>query len=486
MSDEEQLSPPGEDEYYVEDKEVQTDYVGDKEVQNVEDKEVQTKNDKPEDTDDINKVTQGISNLNTEANKSTTVEPMDTSEPSIIIFAPFALPSTMLNEKEAGIKWIGLPRMTIESVTARIMNELRERDPQKAKWITVSAFQQFIASHDSATLEKHLAKITRATMDAKIHKLSFTTFFHVPEMEKIWDRISMLNQHVRLLNLDLGRPPNNAHKGLTFSFNKGIVCYVRHEIWVERMNETGVGATLNYEGLLRYKNYLLKYIHQGGFQEQDGPLVRAIGGDGSPAPLCFTNGYKDNDKMMAIIEELGLRMPTKPAGDKRSPLQQRIDKARALAGDKRSPLQQRIDKARAVARRFSTESNAKYGHHFKEEESRNKTEKQEDKESRMRMSGKERLEQRDKARKENKEHQLTLEVNRLKMESLRARSRSKGKYEEFEKEIGKLKDRLRQKEKQVSELRRDIARAEVDCEEWRELAEQANVYHRGPKRARRH
>ena len=72
------------------------------------------------------------------------------------------------------------------------------------------------------------------------------------------------------------------------------------------------------------------------------------------------------------------------------------------------------------------------------------------------------------------------------MESLRARSRSKGKYEEFEKEIGKLKERLRQKEKQVSELRRDIARAEVDCEEWRELAEQANVYHRGPKRARRH
>ena len=442
VSMEEQLSPPGDDEYYVEDKGCQTESIEGE-------MEVCTK-------DDVQQITGTLENLKT-ADKINI-------EPSIIIIAPFSMPQSVLDTREVGIQWIGTPRVSIDSVTNKILAELKGKDP---KWITVTAYQQFLSTHDSATIEKHLSKITRAAVDSKIHKISLGTFFHVPEEEKIWDKVSMLNQHLRLLNLDMGMTPNNVHKSLTYSFNQGKVSYVRYNVWVERMNSSGVGATLNFEGLTRYKNYLLKYIHQGGFKEQQGPMVRAIGGDGSPAPLCHTRGYKGNEKMLEIMKAKGLRVPVKPMGDNRS------------------DLQKKMDKARATAKKFAEESKARYGDNFEERGEKEKQPKKGGKENGMK-SGKERLEARDKKRKEDKEHQLTLEVSKLKLESLRARSRSKTKYEEFEREIDRLKDKLKEKERLVSELRRDLARAEVDCEEWREIADRARVFNKGPKRARRY
>ncbi len=279
---EDSLTPPGNDEYYVEDKYVQTE----------EDINMIL-------IDDVQEVTKGLGNLKTATNEA---EPMDSSSPIVMIIAPFLMPRTILDPEESGIQWVGLPNESIDSVTNRILEELKEKDPQKPKWITVCAYQPYTIVHSSALIEKHLAKITRAAMDSKLHKLSLATFYHIPSQEKFWDRISMLNQHLRLMNLDMGRTPNNVHKGLLFSWNKGRVTYIRHSCWTERMNMTGVGSTLNAEGLSRYKNFLLKNIHEGGFKDLGDQLIRATGGDGSPAPLFLTKGYKGNEKMMGFIE----------------------------------------------------------------------------------------------------------------------------------------------------------------------------------------
>ncbi len=391
---------------------------------------------------------------------------VDEGKPNIVIMAPFFMPPTVLDTKEAGITWIGLPRITIDSVTNRILAELKESDPNKAKWITVSAYQQFIVTHNSATIEKHLVKISQAARESKIHKISLATFYHVPEEEKSWEKVSMMNQHLRLLNLDLGMPPNNVHKSLLFSFTEGRVCYIRYNIWVERMNNSGIGSTLNFEGLTRYKNYLLKFIHEGGFKEQQGSLVRAIGGEGSPAPLCFTRGYKNNQVMLEFMRIKGLRLPVKPVGDNRT------------------EQEKKIEKARAVARKLAEESKAKYGTDFEDEKGESSKQRKGGGQNILK-TGKERLDDRDKKRKEDKEHQLTLQINKLKLETIKARSRSKNKYEEFEKEIDRLKDKLRQKDRLVSELRRDLARAEVDCEEWKEIADRARG-HSSAKRARKY
>ena len=465
---EEPLGGVGNDEYYVEDKGCQTEsQEGEVEVAISE---------------GIQQITGTLNNLktadqggvNVQAGKDHPAEQndvamqMETDEikPNIVIIAPFFMPPTILDTKEAGITWIGLPRITIDSVTNRILAELKESDPNKAKWITVSAYQQFIVSHNSATIERHLVKIMEAARESKIHKISLATFFHVPEEEKSWEKISMMNQHLRLLNLDMGMPPNNVHKSLLFSFTDGRVCYIRYNIWVERMNNTGIGSTLNFEGLTRYKNYLLKFIHEGGFKDHQGPLVRALGGDGSPAPLCFTRGYKNNQAMLEFMRIKGLRLPAKPVGDNRT------------------DQEKKIEKARAVARKLAEESKAKYGQDFDDEKGEPSKQKKGGRENRMK-TGKERLDERDKKRKEDKEHQLTLEINKLKLETMKARSRSKSKYEEFEKEIDRLKDKLRQKDRLLSELRRDLARAEVDCEEWKEIADRARG-HSSAKRARRY
>ena len=432
----EDISPPGEDEYFVEDKDTQTE----NEVEVISSAEIQ-------------QVTKSLSSLNTS-------EAMDTSEPNMIIIAHFSMPTAILDQKATGIKWISVPRTSIDAVTHKILEELKERNPQEAKCLTVCAYQQFLTTHDSATLEKHLVKITKAAVDSKIHKLSLATFIFVPEEERTWEKAAMLNQHLRLLNLDMGLEPNNVHKGLNFSFTKGKVVYIRYNLWKERMEGTGVGATLNTEGLKRYKIYLLKFIHGGGFTEKEGPVVRAVGGEGVPAPLCFTRGYKGNDKMLGFIKEKGLRLPAKPEGDNRT------------------DAQKNREAIRARARQFGEESRAKYGE-WKDETDR-KTERKENG-----MRGRERLESRDKERRENKEHQLKQEVHKLKLESIKARNRSRVKYEEFERQITMLKDKVKQRERMLSELRRDLARAEVDAEEWRDVASRNRSYDKGPKRARR-
>ena len=438
----EDLSPPGDDEYYVEDKCCQTD----NEVEITSTKDVQDV------ASELNKLSTGEK-----------VENMDSAEPNIIVIAPFVMPPTVLNQQETNIKWIGIPRVTIDSVTNRVLQELKERNPQKPKWLSICAYQQFISTHDSSTIEKHLTKITRAARDSKIHKMSLVTFYFVPEEENLWEKTAQLNQHLRLMNLDNGLNPNNAHKALNYSFNKGKVCYVRFECWTERMNESGVGATLNFAGLQRYKNYILKFIHGGGFLDTEGPLVRAVSDEGCPAPLYLTKGYKGNVAMLEFIKKKGLRMPQKPAGDTRT------------------DIQKRIDKSRSAARQLAAECREKFGD-FEDEEK--KTKKTGGKENIMK--GKDRLDERDKKRKDDRLHQLTQEVHKLKLESLRARNRSRNKYEDFEHEIKKLKDKVRQKDKFIADLRKDIARSEVDCEEWKELASRSRYQDRGPKRVRRY
>lgn len=454
----EEITPPGDDEYFVEDKSSQTDM------------EIE--------------ITAEVHQIEGKLKKLSTAEPMDSSEPIIIIIASFNMPPTVLDQEESKIKWIGIPRVTIDAVTNKILQELKEKDPQKPKWITVAAYQQFLATHDSSTLERHLSKITNAAMESKIHKVSLATFYHVPSEEKLWNKASMLNQHLRLLNLDMNMNPNNVHKGLNFSFNHGKVCYVRYDYWTERMNNTGVGSTLNFNGLTRYKNYLLKFIHGGGFEDNQGPLVRAIGGDGSPAPLCYTKGYKGNALMMEIIEKSGLRMPTRPAGDVRTETQKRIERAKQVASCKeanRTDLQKRVEKSRVTARQLAAASKEKYGDlEFEDKRTKNKGGKENG------MSGKDRLEERDRKRKDDKVHQLTQEINKLKLEGIKARKRSRSKYQDFEREVEKLKDRIRQKERFINDLRKDLARAEVDSEEWKEIANKTRFHDRGPKRARRY
>ena len=167
---------------------------------------------------------------------------------------------------------------------------------------------------------------------------------------------------------------------------------------------------------------------------------------------------------MKYIREKGFRMPSRPVGDNRS------------------DLQKRIDKARNVAKMFAAENNLKYAGVFEEDKSKKEVKsKKEEKREIVMKRGREKLEARDKERKENKEHQLKLELNKFKMESLRARNKSRKKYEDFEKDISKLKDKIRQKERLVTELRRDLARVEVDCEEWRKIADKAKSSYRGPK-----
>ncbi len=130
-----------------------------------------------------------------------------------------------------------------------------------------------------------------------------------------------------------------------------------------------------------------------------------------------------------------------------------------LGGDNRTDQQKKVDKARALVRKFEAEIKERQSDVYEEGE-RNKREE----ESRMKTR-EERLEERAKRLREDKTHQMTKEIRELKLESLRARNRSRKKYEDFEREIKRLSEKLRQKDRLLNELRRDLARSEVDCEE---------------------
>ncbi len=42
------------------------------------------------------------------------------SAPTVIVFASFHMPKTVLDQEETDIKWLGTPRVNIEAVTNKI------------------------------------------------------------------------------------------------------------------------------------------------------------------------------------------------------------------------------------------------------------------------------------------------------------------------------------------------------------------------------
>ncbi len=100
----EEITPPGDDEYFVEDKSSQTEM------------EIE--------------ITAEVCQIEEKLKKLSTAEPMDSSEPIIIIISSFSMPPTVLDQEESKIKWIGIPRVTIDAVTNKILQELKEKDPQ--------------------------------------------------------------------------------------------------------------------------------------------------------------------------------------------------------------------------------------------------------------------------------------------------------------------------------------------------------------------
>ena len=217
------------------------------------------------------------------------------------------LPQCLYDGDKEKANWIAWPELGINATTDKIKELLRTDEPKN---ILVLAYQKFVHNTNVTTLEKHLNEVSKMAMES-IHNLAIGNFFYVPQFERIWDRKTALNQHVRLLNLNCGLPPCNVQKRFLVSYNKGRVHYVRPNLFTEYVKGSGVGETLSYAGYVRLMQVALKYLYNA-FEEMERPVSRAMAGDTEPPPLFLTPGYKTNVVMQRHIREAGLRQPSRP------------------------------------------------------------------------------------------------------------------------------------------------------------------------------
>ena len=212
-------------------------------------------------------------------------------------------------DREKG-NWLAWPELGLNATTEKIKELLKSEEPKN---ILVLAYQKFVPTTNVSTLEKHMNEVSNMALGS-IHNLAIGNIYYQPQFERIWDRKTTLNQHIRLLNLNSGLSPCNIHKRFLVSFNKGRVHYVRPNLFAEYVKGTGVGENLSYAGYARIMETGFKYLYNA-FEPMERPVSKAIAAEVEPPPLFLTPGYKNIEGMMKHIKEAGLRQPSRPKGN---------------------------------------------------------------------------------------------------------------------------------------------------------------------------
>ena len=391
-----------------------------------------------------------------------------------VVLSGFSLSRALWKDEDETTKWITMQGQHVDEITTSILAMMDREVPTN---FVALVYQSFVGVEDIVTLEDHFSRITQKQLNSEIHKLVIPTIFSSPVNERIWPEINALNQHIRILCIDMGRPVLNMHKAILISNNNGKIQYIRPEMWKEFQTRTGVGSSLSFEGLSMVKSYLKKYLDGGGFEEINRPASKVVAPDMIPPPLCYTNGYKGDEKMIEFIKEAGLRTPAKPKGNQRQAGPSKAATKNKNTHTPEPPKEKRPREARAARRLdLSSDDDAT------EEERR----------ARRYLEAKKKL---GKKRGEDTEA-LTKELNNMRIEGIKASKRSKEKYERFEdkikdleakiiekerklkklneneKRMQRLEDKLDEKYEVIKKLRNDLAEADVEIDEWKEAYEE--------------
>lgn len=418
-----------------------------------------------------------------------------------VVVGHFLMPGVVWDEEATGISWVGLPATDIRSVTDYIKTLLSTSTPSN---IVVIAYQTFISSVDVQVIEKHMNELVLASANSGIHQVVFPTMYHVPVQELSWPKVLAMNQVIRLLTLDCGRPPLNLHKMFLKNLAKGKVQYIRAELWAEFTNKQGVGSTPSWEGLKVVKNGVLKYCYSGGFEDIARPMSKCMAPDMTPPPLCFTYEYKHSEEMMHFIQKEGLRVPARPTG---------AGNTGAPSGGIRPTARQQKRKGNvqtfktpppptpSSSRRTSSVSSTQgIGWKTKEDVASKSpvswTNKRKDSVDQQDNSDNDLTEDEqrtkrylaEKGRKRSPSvatEDLAGQLEKLRVDGIKQSKRSRIKYERFEDEIADLKrkvrkmdeneitlkDDIKEKDKKIKKLQKELAKADVDADEWQDAYE---------------
>lgn len=485
------------------------------EVEDKQDKEMEME-DKVEEVlkIDVQKATPDKSNLD--------------SKKKYLVVCHFLMPGVVWNDETTGISWIGLPNTGIRGVTDYIKTLLTTTTPTN---IIILAYQAFIGNTDVSTIEKHLNEVVNAAINSGIHNVVYGTIYHVPIQELVWPKVLQLNQIIRLLTLDCGRPPLSMHK----AFLRNVkVQYVRPELWAEFTNGQGVGSTPSWAGLEVMKNTILKYCYAGGFEDIARPMSKYEAPDMTPPALCFTYEYKNSPEMMVYIRMEGLRVPVRPTGSGNQggqhvgvritarqmnkggkgntfkapppPPPKRpssVSSANSISWKPKSSVQQastkwtkgkkdgeavKVDSGKTSNWAARTVKNVESDEELTDAEQRTKRFLEE--------------KSRKRAPSESAED-LAAKLEKMRIDGVNQSKRSKIKYERFEDEIKDLKRKIRKmdeneirmkdemddKDRKIKKLQKELAKADVEADEWQDAyeklsAERERSYDGGKRRRR--
>lgn len=399
------------------------------------------------------------------------------------IVAPWTMPTCIWTDKSDKVKWIGQPGKKLVDVVESLTKLLQEELPSN---ILVLSLQEFIGDTSFGTIERVLDEITRMAMGS-IHKLAWCCVFYVPQLERLWSKVTEVNQQIRLCNLNMDQAPCNLHKKMLISVNKGRVFYIRPNLFTEFVNKTGVGETLNMAGLVRVKEVVDLYC-ENAFGDEPRLPSKAVPGDVEPPPLFLSRGYKDDPNMQEFIRKSGLRMPSRQFLQARK---QAVQPRNKSLPKKLESSGTRNQEARGQPRVKIPDNGLRWTEEDdmtveeleakRQLEGRKKSEKKrlgpdmDDLQGRLRQLRLRGVEEGKKARSkekylEGKIKSLEREINEM-TRKLREQKERLREHRESDRKIRDLKQEVQDKDSKVRRLRGDLEEMKEEMEAWRSAYE---------------
>ena len=204
--------------------------------------------------------------------------------------------------KSQDIKFVYLREGSLEELTKAVTDELiQSRNPLN---MTINIYQNQAGYRSNIALERSAAEIMKVAQDFPQHKIAFCCVIFKPDMEDKWSNIGMFNQHTRLLNIQNKVPPMNLHKAVMEQGDHGLM--IKGYLWKEFCQHSGKGYNLNYKGMVKVRDFLVKY-HRESMTMRDIPNSKLYVKYSQPMPLSATEGYCHNQSHSKVNKPFDLQ-----------------------------------------------------------------------------------------------------------------------------------------------------------------------------------
>ena len=225
------------------------------------------------------------------------------TEVIVNLYSDKVMPIDIWQDVIDSYNWKGMPWHTHDQMMDLIIKDIEDPTP---KQLTIACWGKLALKLDNSVILDSCNKILDMVNKKGIHQVSYATTDFPPDNQVLWPKLAKLNIALRILNIDRNIPPFPLHKATMkhlLDNNKGPLI-VKGHMWVEFNQGTGLGTTISRKGYKSIKNFATRALENQFVAMERKPSRRNLVIT-QPPPLCTTDDYLTNPKMVELLKIKG-------------------------------------------------------------------------------------------------------------------------------------------------------------------------------------